>query len=619
MTGLFRLLCLGVFLSAVPPTKGEETREPWHPESVRAYFEKAGTEPRSPPKNRIGSNADFDSGRACVEALTSKDNSKIRQHCDSLSKIAPIDAGQGHSASEVTEANSTRDGSGGGATTSNTNTTTSEGTTSGSGSGSGSASTNDCVITTWNTCSDSTSGTPSDGGSTSGGTTSDSGSGSGSTSDCVVTTWNTCSDSSSGTPSGTGSGGSSCDSFYLSTQSDVNAFPFHCEHITGNLGISGDYSYTDPVTDLTPLSGIRSIAGNLNIRSNPELRAIDPLGSLNTVNGVIEIYDNPKLIDLQGLQGLSFAGGGLDVWQNALLESLVGLQNVAALGDDAVLLLSGNPNLRDINHFGGLKTSGGHEPRVVSIYDNASLASLDGLEWIGRIDQALVIQYNPKLSDVGALARTTSVGGSQNTDGGTYYLVTDNSSLTNCAGLANALGWPEVYWGLSTDSSTVMVESNGPSSSCSSATEILNSVSGPSTPALKNYTAENGRLSVDFTDSTSDLLYPVLGYLPVCSTTSSASDTTKMTLPDYQLVNRYLSLSPRGLPPEPFTNLSMGLNSVGVELDVSHDFPEQLIIDLTFPSGKSVNLRNQEGSGSAKHSRPLSMGLICRRKQSGLV
>ncbi|MDG1215629.1 MAG: hypothetical protein P8N17_06430, partial [Luminiphilus sp.] len=365
------------------------------------------------------------------------------------------------------------------------------------------------------------------------------------------------------------------------------------------MRISGNYSYTDPVTDLTPLSGIRSIAGNLNIWSNPELRAIDPLGSLNTVNGLIEIYDNPKLIDLQGLQGLSFAGGGLDVWQNDLLESLVGLQNVAALGDDAVLLLSGNPNLRDIDHFDGLKTSGGHEPRVVSISYNASLASLDGLEWIGSIDQALVIQYNPKLSDVGALARTTSVGRSQYTDGGTYYLVTDNSSLTNCAGLANALGWPEVFWGLSTDSSTVRVESNGPSSSCSSATGILNSVSGPSTPALKSYTAENGRLSVDFTDSTSDPLYPVSGYLPMCSTTSSASDTRQITLPDYQLVNRYLSLSPRGLPPASFTNLSWRVNGVAVELDVSHDFPEQLIIDLTFPSGESVNLRNQEGSGSA--------------------
>lgn len=576
MTVLFRLLCLGVFLFVALKANSDETLEPWHPEFARAHFEKAGTEPRSSSTQRTGSNADFDIRYACAQALTQKDDDSIRQYCDPQSRLAPIIAGQGRSASEVTEANSTW-GGGSGSTTTSTNTTTSGGTTSGSAS----SSSSDCVVTTWNTCSDSTSGTTSGGGSTSGGTT---------------------------------SGGSSCGGRSLYTQSDVDAFPPYCEYINGDLGIFDDYlwgsgSFSDPITDLTPLSGIREISGNLYVYSNRELRSIDPLGSLNTVNGLIEIHDNPKLIDLQGLQGVSFVGG-LSIWRNALLDSLVGLQNVTRLGEGALVYLWENPKLADIDHFDGLKTSGYHDPRVVSIYGNDALSSLNGLEWIDRIDQALVIQYNPRLSDVGALARTTSVGASWYHNDETYFAVTDNKLLTNCAGLANALGWPEIYWGLSTDSSTVWVENNGASSSCSSATGILSSVSGPSTPTLNNYEAENGRLSWDFTDSTSDALYPVLSYLPSCSTKSAASDTAQTKLPDYQLVSRSLSLSPQGLPPEQFTDLSWGLNSVTVELDVSHDFPEQLIIDLTFPSGQSVNLRNLEGNGSAdivaQYSRDLS-------------
>lgn len=577
MTVVFRLLCLCVFLFVALKANGDETLEPWHPEFARAHFEKAGTEPRSSSTQRIGSNADFDIRYACAQALTQKDNDRIPQYCDPQFGLAPINAGQGRSASEVTEVNSAW-GGGSGSTATSANTTTSGGTTSGSTA----SSSSDCVVTTWNTCSDSTSGTTSGSGSTSG---------------------------------GTDSGGSNCGGFSLYTQSDVDAFPTYCEYINGDLGIFDNYlwgsgSLSDPITDLTPLSGIREISGNLYIFSNRELRAIDPLGGLNTVNGLIEIYDNPKLIDLQGLQGLAFVGGGLSVWQNALLDSLVGLQNLTGLGEGAVLYLWDNPNLTDIDHFDGLKTSGHHDPRVVSIYGNDSLSSLNGLEWIGRIDQALVIQYNPRLSDVEALARTTSVGESRYHNDETYFAVTDNKLLTKCAGLANALGWPEVYWGLSTDSSTVRIENNGASTSCSSATGILSSVSGPSTPTLNNYKAENGRLSWDFTDSSSDALYPVLNYFPRCSTKSAASDTAKTQLPDYQPVSRSLSLSPQGLPPEPFTDLSWGLNSVTVELDVSHDFPEQLIIDLTFPSGQSVNLRNLEGDGSAdivaQYSRDLS-------------
>ena len=230
----------------------------------------------------------------------------------------------------------------------------------------------------------------------------------------------------------------------------------------------------------------------------------------------------------------------------------------------------------------------------MSIFGNDSLKTLTGLEWISRVDTALYIRDNPNLTDVGALAQTASVGSWNNPDDSAFY-VDGNRLLNNCAGLANALGWPEV----SSNLSTVIVENNGPSSSCSSATGILTSVSGPSTIRIKNYTAENGRLFLDFTDSTSDPAYPILGYLPFCSTSSSAGDTVNTELPDYQIVDRYLLPVPNGIPVEANTNLTFTRNSARMELDISHDFPEQLIIDLTFPSGETVNLRNQVGDGTS--------------------
>jgi hypothetical protein len=554
MTVAFRLLCLCVFLFIALKASGDETLEPWHPEFARAHFEKAGIEPRSSSTQRTESNADFDIRRACAEALIQKDNDRIRQYCDPQSRLAPITAGQGRSASEVTEVNSTS-GGGSGSTATSTNTATSGGTTSGSTS----SSSSDCVVTTWNTCSDSAPETTSD---------------------------------PTPSPPPTNCGGRS-----LYTQSDVDAFPAYCEYVDGNLTLWGSGNSSDPITDLAPLSGVREIYGNLSIGNNYELRAIDSLGQLKHVSGGIEIYDNPKLIDVQGLKGISYTGGGLLIWSNATLESLDGLQNITALGNSAVLHITYNPNLTDLNYFDGLKENGNHVPWVVSITNNDSLKTLTGLEWVSRIDTALYIRNNPNLTDVGALARTTSVGASRNNTGTPEFVVNGNGQLNDCAGLANALGWPEV----SSDLWTVIVENNGASSSCSSATGILNSVSGPSTPTLKNYRAENGRLSLEFTDSTSDPLYPVSGYSLICDTSSSANDTAKTELPDKQLVNRYLTLSPRGLPQASF-NPSLGTYSfklLDLALDVSHDFPEQLIVDLTFPNGERVNLHNQEESGNA--------------------
>ena len=309
MTVLSRLLCLCVFLFLALKANGDETLEPWHPEYARAYFEKAGTEPRSSSPQRTGSYADFDIRRACAEALIQKDNDRIRQYCDPQSRLAPITAGQRRSASEVTEVNSTW-GGGSGSTTTFTNTSTSGGTTSGSTS----SSSSDCVVTTWNSCSDSTSGTTSGSGSTSGSTT---------------------------------SGGSSCGGFSLYTQSDVDAFPAYCEYINSHLTIWSSGNSSDPITDLTPLSGVREISGDLIVRENSEMRAIDSLGQLKYIGGVIDIRNNSKLIDIQGLKGLSYVGAGLIIWENATLKSLDGLQNITALGFYAILYIGSNPNLTE--------------------------------------------------------------------------------------------------------------------------------------------------------------------------------------------------------------------------------------------------------------------------------
>ena len=81
----------------------------------------------------------------------------------------------------------------------------------------------------------------------------------------------------------------------LKSQKDVNEFGDYV--ILNSLTITG----TD-ITDLSPLSTLRGIKGDLRIFLNHSLTSIKGLGDLRTVVGSLSIHDNQKLESFDGLE-----------------------------------------------------------------------------------------------------------------------------------------------------------------------------------------------------------------------------------------------------------------------------------------------------------------------------
>src|SRR5690606_2583981 len=94
---------------------------------------------------------------------------------------------------------------------------------------------------------------------------------------------------------------------YVYSQQDVDDFGTtypDCTHISGHLVLDSWYAEDDPITDLSPLSNIESIGGDLHILET-QLANLDGLSSIISIDGDLEIYGNPQLSDISGLQNIS--------------------------------------------------------------------------------------------------------------------------------------------------------------------------------------------------------------------------------------------------------------------------------------------------------------------------
>ncbi len=107
-------------------------------------------------------------------------------------------------------------------------------------------------------------------------------------------------------------------------------------YIDGNLSIYKDY-----ISDLTPLSCVNEIKGELSIWST-SFNNLEGLGNLEKINGLY-IRDNEFLTDIDELSNLQFLTGGLHIDYNKELTNLSGLDSIT--GEINTLYISGNPNL----------------------------------------------------------------------------------------------------------------------------------------------------------------------------------------------------------------------------------------------------------------------------------
>src|SRR5690606_39524006 len=99
----------------------------------------------------------------------------------------------------------------------------------------------------------------------------------------------------------------------LSSQQQVNDFATvykNCTTIPGNVMIGTPYGLTD-IHDLSPLAGIRSIGGYLNISNNPDHASLHGLEGLISVDGYLNIFNDDRLMTLEGLRNLASVNGFL--------------------------------------------------------------------------------------------------------------------------------------------------------------------------------------------------------------------------------------------------------------------------------------------------------------------
>uniref|UniRef100_UPI0040492C95 hypothetical protein n=1 Tax=Flavobacterium sp. TaxID=239 RepID=UPI0040492C95 len=101
-----------------------------------------------------------------------------------------------------------------------------------------------------------------------------------------------------------------------------NSFPF-CRDFIGNITISGQ-----TISDLSPLSGIETLTGNLVIVNNPNLNGLSGLSNLSVISGELYIQDNPLLEDLDVIQNIDLSNVTMLAIQNNELLSFCHYSNI---------------------------------------------------------------------------------------------------------------------------------------------------------------------------------------------------------------------------------------------------------------------------------------------------
>ena len=221
----------------------------------------------------------------------------------------------------------------------------------------------------------------------------------------------------------------------------INNYP-GCTEILGDVRIN-DFDPSGNLTNLSGLSVITSIGGNLDIVDNDFLNDLDGLQNLQSVGGDFAIGDNPLLINIDGFNKLTTLGGLLSIYNNLGLTSVNGFNGLHTIGDyfdlisnEALLQLNGFQNIHTIN--GQFQIEGNfmldaingfsnlqHIGSYVVIEDNTILTSLIGLSQLQSIGLSLRISNNNALNNLDPLNELTTIG--------TQCRIFANNNLSDCA------------------------------------------------------------------------------------------------------------------------------------------------------------------------------------------
>ena len=182
-------------------------------------------------------------------------------------------------------------------------------------------------------------------------------------------------------------------SLELTRISDLSALST-LEEIDGDLNIFGNGN----ISNLHGLESLLSVEGDLHIGINEQLEDLDGLSTLEGIGGKVSIVLNRSLVNLNGLDGVSGITS-LRVDDNPLITSLFDMRAVSEINE---LMIDSNPML--VNLEGLSNTS------VTSIYIrfNASLENLKGLEGTTALE-SLTLSWNESLRTAEGLENLESI------------------------------------------------------------------------------------------------------------------------------------------------------------------------------------------------------------------
>jgi len=149
---------------------------------------------------------------------------------------------------------------------------------------------------------------------------------------------------------------------------------------------------TNPnLLDLTGLERLTDLEGGLYVKHSG-VTSLLGLENLRTIAGDLDLEDNDEIRDYTALSGLTTVGGYLDLNNSDLLVDLEGFASLTSVGRS--LYLTRNPRLIDVGGLAALRTIG----RDLWI-DEAAVRHLDGLSGVEDIGDDLVVIHNHALPD----------------------------------------------------------------------------------------------------------------------------------------------------------------------------------------------------------------------------
>lgn len=256
-----------------------------------------------------------------------------------------------------------------------------------------------------------------------------------------------------------------------------------CTTINGDLTISAS-----GITNLSSLSSLTTINGNLQIINTTNLASLNGLSNLTTINGTLSL-GNTNISNLDGISNLNTVSG-IGLSQNNSLTNIQGLSNVAGIMSGAITIfqnnnltnLSGlqnitqassiniteNLTLQNLNGLAGITTLTNNISNTLQIQQNNALTSLDGLNNLTTFTNngGVKIIGNPALTSIDALAQINNL---------ILIDILDNSNLSTCA-IASVCNL------LNVNNSNAFISGNG--TNCSSKTVVQNICNTPVCPQV---------------------------------------------------------------------------------------------------------------------------------------